>query len=99
MNLISISDDVIIFGVHTFNDEMSKILNPTVIEAAGNKPKSIEEFFGKINSNTSDLSIARMKSPSGWIEPFQKPEFTEYSIVLKGMLKGETRAVPTPNGS
>jgi len=66
------------------------IKEPTVIKAAGNKPKVIEEFIGKVNSQTGDLSIARMKSPSGWIEPGQKPEFDEYTLVLKGFLRIKT---------
>jgi mannose-6-phosphate isomerase-like protein (cupin superfamily) len=69
---------------------MIKIENPSIIKAAGNKPKIIEEFIGRVNSETDDLSIARMKSPSGWIEPGQKPEFNEYTIVLKGMLRVST---------
>ena len=67
------------------------ILAPTVIEAAGNKPKLIEEFFGRVNSSTADLSIARMTSPGGWVEPGQTPEFDEYTIVLKGLLRVTTR--------
>ena len=63
------------------------IKNPSVITAAGNKPKIIEEFVGRVNSGTTDLSIARMKSPSGWVEPGQTPEFDEYTIVLRGMLR------------
>ena len=67
------------------------IASPKLIEAAGNKPKRIEEFVGRINSKTSAVSIARMKSPSGWIEPGQTPEFEEYTIVLKGMVRVTTR--------
>ena len=63
---------------------------PTEIKAEGNKPKIIEEFVGRINSVTNQLSIARMKSPSGWCEPGQQPEFDEYSLVLSGMLRVET---------
>lgn len=63
------------------------IPSPTVVLAAGNLPKRIEEFVGRVNSNTSQISIARMKSPSGWREPAQTPEFDEYSVVLKGMLR------------
>ncbi|HVE38887.1 MAG TPA: cupin [Planctomycetota bacterium] len=63
------------------------IPKPTVIEAAGNKPKRIEEFIGRVNSKTAALSIARMKSPSGWVEPGQTPEFDEYIVVLKGALR------------
>ena len=62
------------------------ISSPTKIEAAGNKPKIIEEFIGRVNSNLSEVSIARMKSPEGWEEPGQTPEFDEYTIVLKGVL-------------
>ena len=64
--------------------------SPTLIKAAGNKPKTIEEYFGRVNSGDSRLSIARMKSPPGWIEPGQTPEFDEYTIVLKGSLMVET---------
>jgi len=70
---------------------MKKIAKPTIIQSVGNKPKTIQEFVGSVNSNTSALSIARMKSPSGWIEPGQKPEFTEYTLVLQGMLRVVTK--------
>ena len=63
------------------------IAQPKVIEAAGNKPKRIEEFFGRVNSGTDALSIARMVSPTGWLEPGQTPEFDEYTVVLKGTLR------------
>lgn len=66
------------------------IKEPTVIPAAGTKPKIIEEYFGRVNSGTESISIARMKSPAGWIEPAQTPEFDEYTIVLKGTLRVET---------
>lgn len=66
------------------------IKKPTVIEAAGNKPKLIQEFIGRVNSGTEALSIARMKSPEGWIEPGQTPEFDEYTLVLNGLLRVET---------
>ena len=69
---------------------MDIINKPTVIKACGNKPKVIEEFIGRVNSQTSDVSIARMKSPSGWEEPCQKPEFDEYTLVLKGVLRVKT---------
>lgn len=65
---------------------MKLIDSPSVIEACGNKPKVIEEFFGMVNSGTSDVSIARMKSPQGWEEPGQTPEFDEYTLVLRGIL-------------
>jgi len=67
-----------------------KIEKPTIIEAAGNKPKVIEEYIGRVNSQTSDVSIARMSSPQGWEEPGQKPEFNEYTVVLKGVLRVKT---------
>ena len=59
---------------------------PTIIEAAGNKPKRIEEYVGRVNSKTQQLSVARMVSPSGWVEPGQRPEFDEYTVVLRGRL-------------
>jgi ethanolamine utilization protein EutQ (cupin superfamily) len=62
---------------------------PSVIEAAGNKPKKIEEFVGRVNSGTDAVSVARMKSPPGWVEPGQRPEFDEYTVVLEGMLRVE----------
>lgn len=64
---------------------------PTIIQAAGNKPKIIQEFIGRVNSKTSSVSVARMVSPSGWIEPGQSPEFEEYTIVLRGMLRVKTK--------
>ncbi len=71
---------------------MPEVINaPSIIEAAGNKPKVIEEYIGRVNSETEGVSIARMKSPSGWVEPGQTPEFDEYTVVLKGTLKVETK--------
>ena len=67
-----------------------KIDRPTIIEAAGNKFKRIEEYIGLVNSKTSDVSVARMVTPPGWIELGQKPEFTEHIVVLKGMLQIKT---------
>ena len=67
------------------------IKTPTKIESAGNKPKIINEFIGRVNSSTEGISIARMQSPSGWQEPGQTPEFDEYTVVLKGMLRVETK--------
>ncbi len=67
------------------------IQKPTVIEAAGQPPKLIEEFIGRVNSGTAALSIARMKSPSGWSEPGQTPEFDEYTVVLQGSLHVKLR--------
>ncbi|HEX7421431.1 MAG TPA: cupin [Thermoanaerobaculia bacterium] len=81
---------------------------PTIVQAAGNKPKVIEEFIGRVNSKTDDVSVARMRSPTGWVEPGQTPEFDEYTVVLRGMLRVTTRsgaidvkagqAVITPGG-
>lgn len=67
------------------------IKSPSIIKAAGNKEKIIQEFFGNVNSKTSEVSIARMKSPEGWVEPGQCPEFNEYTIVLKGKLMITTK--------
>jgi quercetin dioxygenase-like cupin family protein len=69
-----------------------KVNAPTRIEAAGNKPKQIEEYIGRVNSQTDQVSIAKMTSPEGWIEPGQTPEFTEYTVVLRGMLHVQTQA-------
>jgi ethanolamine utilization protein EutQ len=63
------------------------ISKPTRIEAAGNKPKIIQEFVGRVNSSTPALSVAHMTSPVGWVEPGQTPEFDEYTVVLKGTLR------------
>ena len=63
------------------------IPTPTRIVAAGNKPKAIDEYVGRVNSRTAALSIAHMRSPAGWEEPGQRPEFDEYTLVLKGMLR------------
>jgi mannose-6-phosphate isomerase-like protein (cupin superfamily) len=63
------------------------ISTPTRIVAAGNRPKAIEEYVGRVNSRTTALSIAHMRSPAGWEEPGQRPEFDEYTLVLKGMLR------------
>lgn len=68
------------------------IEKPTIIAAAGNLPKKIAEYVGRVNSATAAVSIARMESPAGWVEPGQTPEFDEYTVVLRGMLRVETRA-------
>lgn len=60
---------------------------PTRVSAAGNKPKVIEEFIGRVNSGEGRLSVARMRSPGGWVEPGQRPEFDEFTVVLVGMLR------------
>ena len=67
-----------------------KIDTPTEIAAHGNPPKVIREYIGRVNSKTSDVSIANMISPEGWSEPGQTPDFDEYTIVLRGMLRVET---------
>ena len=69
---------------------LTLIKTPTVIESVGNKPKRIEEYVGRINSATETLSIAKMVSAGGWVEPGQTPEFDEYTLVLAGMLRLET---------
>ena len=67
---------------------MPKLISaPTRIAAAGTKPKIIEEFVGRVNSGDEQVSIARMRSPGGWIEPGQTPEFDEYTVVLRGQLR------------
>ncbi len=63
------------------------IVSPTRVEAAGNKPKVIEEFVGRVNNAEPRVSVARMRSPGGWVEPGQAPEFDEYTIVLRGVLR------------
>ena len=67
------------------------ISGPSRVEAAGNKPKLIDEFIGRVNSQDSSLSIARMRSPGGWVEPGQTPDFDEYTVVLAGRLRVEHR--------
>jgi mannose-6-phosphate isomerase-like protein (cupin superfamily) len=63
------------------------IPHPTRVEAAGNKPKLIDEYIGRVNSGTRGVSIAHMRSPGGWQEPGQTPEFDEFTVVLKGCLR------------
>jgi len=65
------------------------IMAPTVIAAAGNKPKKIEEYFGRVNTGDEAVSIARMTSPGGWLEPGQRPAFRELTVVLRGLLRVE----------
>lgn len=67
------------------------IAAPMRIEAAGNKPKLIDEYVGRVNSQTDAVSVAHMRSPGGWVEPGQTPEFDEYTLVLKGHLRVEHR--------
>lgn len=66
------------------------ITQPSVIEAAGNKPKRIEEYAGRVNSGHATVSVARMVSPGGWQEPGQRPEFEEITVVLRGVLRVES---------
>ena len=68
------------------------ISSPTRITAAGNKPKLIDEYIGAVNSNTTALSVAHMRSPGGWVEPGQTPQFDEYTIVLRGALQVEHKS-------
>ena len=69
----------------------TKIKSPSIIEAAGTHPKRIEEYVGRVNSGTTAVSVARMVSPAGWQEPGQRPEFDEYTLVLKGRLRVESQ--------
>ena len=62
---------------------------PAVIEAAGNQPKRIEEYAGRVRTGQADVSVARMVAPSGWVEPGQRPEFEEITVVLRGSLRVE----------
>ena len=68
------------------------IPSPAVVQAAGNKPKIIEEYIGRVNTGTNDVSIARMRSPGGWVEPGQTPEFDEFTFVLRGVLRVITKS-------
>ena len=67
------------------------IAAPTRVEAAGNKPKLIDEYIGRVNSETAAASVAHMRSPGGWVEPGQTPDFEEFTIVLRGILRVEHR--------
>jgi mannose-6-phosphate isomerase-like protein (cupin superfamily) len=68
------------------------IAKPTVVAAAGNLPKVIEEFVGRVNTGTAAVSVARMRSPAGWVEPGQTPDFDEWTVVLHGTLRVTTRS-------
>jgi ethanolamine utilization protein EutQ (cupin superfamily) len=69
---------------------MPELINtPSKVEAAGTKPKTIEEYVGRVNSGEERVSVARMRSPEGWVEPGQRPEFDEYTLVLEGCLRVE----------
>src|ERR1700690_1146008 len=78
-----------------WRERRSKGMSPILIEkparvaAAGTKPKLIDEYIGRVNSETEGLSVAHMRSPGGWIEPGQTPDFEEYTVVLKGVLRAE----------
>jgi ethanolamine utilization protein EutQ len=67
------------------------IAKPSRVEAAGNKPKLIDEYIGRVNSGTEGVSVAHMRSPGGWQEPGQTPDFDEFTVVLKGTLRVEHR--------
>lgn len=85
------------------------ISTPSRIQPAGNKPKIIDEYVGRVNSGTETVSVARMKSPEGWTEPGQRPEFEEFTVVVSGRLNVEYdggtltvdsgQAVVTPKGA
>ena len=93
---------------HNFAMKPILISKPTRVAAAGNKPKLIDEYIGHVNSATSAVSVAHMRSPGGWVEPGQTPEFDEFTVVLKGLLRVEFQdgaldvnagqAVITPRG-
>ena len=68
------------------------IEKPARVASAGTKPKLIDEYIGHVNSETQGLSVAHMRSPGGWIEPGQTPDFEEYTVVLKGVLRVEHKA-------
>jgi mannose-6-phosphate isomerase-like protein (cupin superfamily) len=68
------------------------IAKPTRIQAAGNKPKLIDEYIGRVNSSTQATSVAHMRSPGGWVEPGQTPDFDEFTVVLMGTLRVEHNA-------
>src|SRR6266567_6276290 len=84
--------------MHCRGGEVSSRMTPTLVErparvaAAGNKPKLIDEYIGRVNSETHALSVAHMRSPGGWTEPGQTPDFEEYTVVLKGLLRVEHAA-------
>ena len=76
------------WSIHTFI--MPRLIaQPTVVAAAGNKPKQIEEYAGRVNSGHANISVARMVSPGGWVEPGQRPQFEEVTVVLRGMVRVE----------
>jgi ethanolamine utilization protein EutQ (cupin superfamily) len=76
------------------------IPKPTRVQAAGNKPKTIDEFVGRVNSKSDTVSVAHMRSPAGWVEPGQTPEFDEYTVVLSGSVRVRHKggAIDVPAG-
>ena len=76
----------------TITNVPTLIDRPSRVTAAGNKPKLIDEYIGRVKSGTQALSIAHMRSPGGWVEPGQKPEFDEFTVVLRGVLRLEHAA-------
>jgi mannose-6-phosphate isomerase-like protein (cupin superfamily) len=79
-------------AVHFYNPQMPTLISqPTRIKAAGSKPKLIDEYIGRVNSKDTAVSVAHMRSPQGWTEPGQTPEFDEFTVVLKGMLRVTSR--------
>jgi ethanolamine utilization protein EutQ len=91
---VGIGFDQVLFRLATIDREnrMPTLLSqPVRVQAAGNKPKLIDEYIGRVNSNNEAVSIAHMRSPRGWQEPGQTPEFDEFTVVLRGMLLVEHR--------
>jgi mannose-6-phosphate isomerase-like protein (cupin superfamily) len=72
-------------------DVPTRIAAPTRVQAAGNRPKLIDEYIGRVNTGAEGVSVAHMRSPGGWQEPGQTPDFEEYTLVLRGMLRVEHR--------
>jgi mannose-6-phosphate isomerase-like protein (cupin superfamily) len=68
------------------------IENPSRVEAAGTKPKLIDEYVGRVNTGEERVSVAHMRSPEGWVEPGQRPQFDEYTVVIEGSLRVEHEA-------
>jgi mannose-6-phosphate isomerase-like protein (cupin superfamily) len=86
---VRLKPDATYLGDYNVQPMPRLIAGPTVVAAAGNKPKRIEEFAGHVNSGHSGVSVARMVSPEGWVEPGQRPEFEEITVVLRGMIRVE----------
>lgn len=91
-NVASAADPAVLAAVPPRSPQPPTLIErPTLIQAAGTKPKTIEEYAGLVNSGHASVSVARMVSPEGWIEPGQQPEFEEITVVLRGMLRVEYR--------